>query len=131
MVWQLDKGGQLVRPKSRSSTRTIPLRPEVVDVVASWRGQPAVWEDRLGEEWGNRHDLVFTTNTGGPVWTRNISRPLSRAREEAQVRHGSLKTLRSTVTTQLAEAGVHPKKAQDVARWLAERFDGTPTRSTC
>jgi len=111
-VWQLDKWGQLVRPKSRSSRRTIPLRPEVVDVVVAWRRQQAVWEDRLGEEWGNDHDLVFTTNTGGPVWTRNVSRAFSRALDQAHVTHGSLKTLRSTVATQLAEAGVHPKKAQ-------------------
>ncbi len=112
VVWQLDKWGQVVRPKSRSSRRTIPLRPEVVEVVLDWRDQQGVWEDRLGEEWGNDHDLVFTTNTGGPVWTRNVSRAFTRARDEAGVRHGSLKTLRSTVATQLAEAGVHPKKAQ-------------------
>jgi len=36
----------------------------------------------------------------------------TRSQEEARVCHGSLKTLRSTVATQLAEAGVHPRRAQ-------------------
>lgn len=112
VVWQLDKWGGLVRPKSRTARRTIPLRPEVVEVVSDWRDRQAVWADRLGEEWGNEHDLVFTTRTGGPVWTRNVSRTFTRVQEEAKVRHGSLKTLRSTVATQLAEAGVHPRRAQ-------------------
>ena len=112
VVWQLDKWGGLVRPKSRTARRTIPLRPEVVEALTAWRGQQAVWKDRLGEEWGNDPDLVFTTRTGGPVWTRNISRAFSRVQDKARVQHGSLKTLRSTVATQLAEAGVHPRRAQ-------------------
>lgn len=112
VVWQLDKWGGLVRPKSPTARRTIPLRPEVVEVLAEWRDQQAVWADRLGDEWGNEHDLVFTTRSGGPVWTRNVSRAVTRAQQEVRVGHGSLKTLRSTVATQLAEAGVHPRKAQ-------------------
>jgi integrase len=112
VVWQLDKWGGLVRPKSRTARRTIPLRPEVVEVLTAWRDQQAVWADRLGDEWGNEHDLVFTTRTGGPVWTRNVSRTFTDVQKEARVNHGSLKTLRSTVATQLAEAGVHPRRAQ-------------------
>ena len=46
------------------------------------------------------------------MWTRNVSRAFTRVQQTAGVRHGSLKTLRSTVATQLAEAGVHPRKAQ-------------------
>jgi len=46
------------------------------------------------------------------VWTRNISRAFDRLLDAARVDHGSLKTLRSTVASQLAEAGVHPRKAQ-------------------
>ena len=112
VVWQLDKWGGLVRPKSRSARRTLPLRPEVVEVLESWRARQDVWADRLGDQWGNEHDLVFTTRTGGPVWARNVGRVFTRAQQQARVRHGSLKTLRSTVATQLAEAGVHPRKAQ-------------------
>ncbi len=112
VVWQLDKWGGLVRPKSPSARRTLPLRPEVVEVLDGWRARQDVWADRLGEEWGNVHDLAFTTRTGGPVWARNVGRVFTRVQQQARVRHGSLKTLRSTVATQLAEAGVHPRKAQ-------------------
>ena len=112
VTWQLDKWGDLVRPKSRTASRTIPIRPEVVEALADWQEQQALWRDRLGDEWGNHHDLVFSTRTGGPLWTRNVSRAFDRVLGQAHVDHGSLKTLRSTVATQLAEAGVHPRKAQ-------------------
>jgi len=80
VVWQLDKWGGLVRPKSPSVRRTLPLRPEVVEVLEGWRARQDVWADRLGEEWGNEHDLAFTTRTGGPVWARNVGRVSIRAR---------------------------------------------------
>lgn len=46
------------------------------------------------------------------MWARNVSRALARVQKDAGVKHGSFTTLRSTVATQLAEAGVHPRKAQ-------------------
>lgn len=59
--WLLDKWGGLVRLKSRSARRAVPLRPEVIKVLQDWRARRDVWAGRLGEEWGNEHDLVFTT----------------------------------------------------------------------
>lgn len=41
-----------------------------------------------------------------------MSRVFTKTQQAVRVNHGSLKTLRSTVATQLAEAGVHPRKAQ-------------------
>lgn len=55
---------------------------------------------------------MFTTRTGLPISKRNVSRAFTRYVDRAGVDHGTLKTLRSTVATQLAEAGVHPKKVQ-------------------
>ncbi len=37
VVWQLDRWGDLVPPKSQSSRRTIPVREEVVSELATWR----------------------------------------------------------------------------------------------
>lgn len=37
VVWQLDKWGQIVDPKSPTSRRTIPLREEVVSELVRWR----------------------------------------------------------------------------------------------
>jgi integrase len=47
-----------------------------------------------------------------PIDQRNVGRALHRARTAAGVDHGSPKTFRSTVATQLAEAGLHPSKTQ-------------------
>ncbi|MFA9430959.1 tyrosine-type recombinase/integrase [Egicoccus sp. AB-alg2] len=112
VVWQLDKWGQIVDPKSPTSRRTIPLREEVVSEVVRWRDLQEVWADRLGEHFVNEHGLVFTTKTGRPISKRNIARSFERACKAAGVEHGTLKTLRSTVATQLAEGGLHPRKAQ-------------------
>jgi integrase len=112
VVWQLDKWGQIVDPKSPTSRRTIPLRQEVVSELVRWRELQEVWSNRLGEHFVNEHGLVFTTKTGRPISKRNIARSFERARKAAGVEHGTLKTLRSTVATQLAEGGLHPRKAQ-------------------
>lgn len=112
VVWQLDKWGSIVDPKSPTSRRTLPLRPEVAEALIDWRDHQQLWADRIGDEWNNDHGLVFTTRTGRPISKRNIARSFERARKAAGVEHGTLKTLRSTVATQLAEAGLHPRKAQ-------------------
>ncbi len=112
VVWQLDKWGQIVDPKSPTSRRTIPLREEVVSELVRWRECQELWADRLGEQFVNEHGLAFTTKTGRPISKRNIARSFERARKAACVEHGTLKTLRSTVATQLAEGGLHPRKAQ-------------------
>jgi integrase len=69
-------------------------------------------QQRAADGFDNVHGLVFTTRTGRPIAQRNVSRALHRARTAAGVDHGSLKTFRSTVATQLAEAGLHPSKTQ-------------------
>jgi integrase len=112
VVWQLDKWGQIVDPKSPTSRRTIPLREEVVSELVRWRELQRLWADRLGEHFVNEHGLVFTTRTGRPISKRNIARSFERTRKAAGIEHGTLKTLRSTVATQLAEGGLHPRKAQ-------------------
>jgi integrase len=107
VVWQLDRWGGLVHPKTATSRRTIPLRAEVAtrDVAPPTAAADDRWLD-------NVHGLVFTTRNGRPVDQRNVGRAFHRARTAAGVDHGSLKTFRSTVATQLAEAGLHPSKTQ-------------------
>jgi integrase len=60
--------------------------------------------------------VVFTSRSGRPIEQRNVSRAFHRTRSAAGVNHGSLKTFRSTVATQLAEAGLHPNKIQAFLR---------------
>jgi integrase len=109
VVWQLDRWGDLVHPKTATSRRTIPLRAEVAAELEAWRHRQ---QQRTTDGFDNVHGLVFTTRSGRPVDPRNVSRAFHRARTAAGVDHGSLKTFRSTVATQLAEAGLHPSKTQ-------------------
>ena len=112
VVWQLDRWGDLVHPKSRASRRTIPLRPEVADELDRWRQRQQQRALAPNSDVGGERGLVFTTRNGRPIWTCNVSRSFTRARTAAGVDHGSVKTLRSTVATQLAEAGLHPRMIQ-------------------
>jgi integrase len=109
VLWQLDRWGDLVHPKTATSRRTIPLRAEVAAELEAWRERQ---RKRAAEGSDNVHGLVFTTRTGRPIDQRNVGRAFHRARTAAGVDHGSLKTFRSTVATQLAEAGLHPSKIQ-------------------
>jgi integrase len=109
VVWQLDRWGDLVHPKTATSRRTIPLRAEVAAELEAWRHRQ---QQRAADGFANVHGLVFTTRSGHPIDQRNVSRAFHRARTAAGVDHGSLKTFRSTVATQLAEAGLHPSKTQ-------------------
>jgi integrase len=109
VVWQLDRWGDLVHPKTAASRRTIPLRAEVAAELDAWRHRQ---QQRAADGSDNVHGLVFTTRSGRPVDQRNVGRAFHRARTAAGVDHGSLKTFRSTVATQLAEAGLHPNKIQ-------------------
>jgi integrase len=109
VVWQLDRWGELVHPKTATSRRTIPLRAEVAAELDAWRQRQ---QQRAADGYDNAHGLVFTTRNGHPIDQRNVSRAFHRARTAAGVDHGSLKTFRSTVATQLAEAGLHPSKTQ-------------------
>ncbi len=109
MVWQLDRWGELVHPKTASSRRTIPLRAEVAAELDPWRHRQ---QQRAAEGSDNVHGLVFTTRSGRPIEQRNASRAFHRARTAAGVDHGSLKTFGATVATQLAVAGLHPSRTQ-------------------
>jgi integrase len=109
VVWQLDRWSDLVHPKTATSRRTIPLRAEVAAELEAWRHRQ---QKRADDDFANVHGLVFTTRSGHPIDQRNVSRAFHRARTAAGVDHGSLKTFRATVATQLAEAGLHPSKTQ-------------------
>lgn len=109
VVWQLDRWGELVHPKTAASRRTVPLRTEVAAELEAWDQRQ---RQRATDGFDNVYGLVFTTRSGRPIDQRNVSRAFHRARVAAGVDHGSLKTFRSTVATQLADTGLHPSKIQ-------------------
>ena len=109
VMWQLDRWGELLHPKTPTSRRSIPLRPEVAAELEAWRHRQ---QQRAADGFANVHGMAFTTRNGHPIDQRNVSRAFHRVRTAAGVNHGSLKTFRSTVATQLAEAGLHPSRTQ-------------------
>jgi integrase len=109
VVWQLDRWGEPVHPKTTTSRRTVPLRAEVAAELEAWRQRQ---QQRAADVFDNNQGLVFTTRSGRPIDQRNVSRAFHRGRTRAGMEHGSLETFRSTVATQLAEAGLHPSKTQ-------------------
>jgi integrase len=109
VVWQLDRWAELVHPKTAASRRTIPLRAEVAAELQAWHHRQ---QQRATDDFDDLHGLVFTSRSGRPIEQRNVGRAFHRARVAASVDHGSLKTFRSMVATQLAEAGLHPNKIQ-------------------
>ena len=104
VVWQLDKWGQIVDPKSPTSRRTIPLREEVVSELVRWREYQESWADRLGEHFVNETALVFTTRSGRPISKRNIVRSFERTRKAAGSLHRS-PSRRSVVSGRTSRGG--------------------------
>jgi integrase len=89
VVWQLDRWGDLVHPKTTTSRRTIPLRAEVAAELEAWRDRQQL---RAADDYDNVHGLAFTTRNGRrstsatsaapstgraprPAWTTAVSRP--------------------------------------------------------
>jgi integrase len=77
VIWQLDRWGELVHPKTATSRRTIPLRPEIAAALEAWRQRQ---QQRAADGFDNAHRLVFTNRTGRPIDQRNLSRAFHRAR---------------------------------------------------
>ncbi len=116
-----------LRQTLRSSLATAVRQDRLIRNVARYGGGVAAelepWhrrqQQREADGSDNVHGLVFTALNGRPIDQSNVSRVFHRSCTAAGVAHGSIKTFRSTVATQLADAGRHPSKTQ--------AFPGTPT----
>lgn len=92
---------QLVEPKTRKSRRTLPLTTAAVDALRGHRQHQL--EDRLraGNRWHGDLDLVFTTPTGEPVDSKELTHTFQRVLAAAglprmrwhDLRHGTASLL--------------------------------------
>jgi integrase len=100
-------------PKTKRSRRSLPIPPETVSAMRSWRKQQA--EERLawGPAWQD-HGLVFTREDGTPLHPDRVAEAFARNVEAAGLPRLTLHGLRHTYATLALRAGVHPKVVQEI-----------------
>ena len=99
---------ELVEPKSRSSRRTIPMPATVARALRVHRSRQL--EERLaaGPRW-RESDLVFTTSTGTPIDSRNVTRRFQAALERAGLPQLRFHDLRHTAASLMLAQGIAPR----------------------
>jgi integrase len=107
--------GRLVitEPKTARSRRTVPLNPVVVAMLRRHRTAQKADRLRAGHLWTDS-GLVFTTELGGPVDSRNLLRVLEVAAKAAKLEGVGVHTLRHSAAVSWLEAGVHIKAVADL-----------------
>ncbi|HEV7774885.1 MAG TPA: tyrosine-type recombinase/integrase [Conexibacter sp.] len=109
--------GEFSTPKSRRSSRSVPMTAELaIELRRLWN--QTIWRDD--------DDLVFAhPDTGGIVPKANISRRLSAALRAAGIEDHRFHDLRHTFGTRMAAAGVPLRTLQE---WLGHRDITTTQR---
>lgn len=106
-------GGLVFRKPKGKGKRTVPLPPELVEVLRAHRRRQReerlaaanVWED---------HDLVFCQPDGRPIDPRDDWDDWKAILDEAGVRDARVHDGRHTAATLLIEQGVHPRTVQEI-----------------
>ena len=108
--------GELVStsPKTTKSRRTLPMSPQVSDLLRAHRDQQDAERSRACNLWQDS-DLVFTTELGQPMDPRNVLRTVSRSAERVGIAHPvGVHSLRHSAATAMLEAGVNLKAVSDL-----------------
>lgn len=103
------KGVQISTPKTTDSERTIDISPLLVAVIKKHKSIQT--EELNALEFKPKHNLVFTSETGGLIQPRNLYRNFQIALDklDGQVKRIKFHNLRDTHATLLLEDGVHLK----------------------
>ncbi|MDZ4178570.1 MAG: site-specific integrase [Coriobacteriia bacterium] len=94
--------------KTEKSRRTIPLSPALVVLLKTQRKQQAEERLRAGSLW-RATGLVFTTEVGTAIGTRNALRAITTAAKAAGLTDVNVHTLRHSAATGWLENGVNLK----------------------
>jgi len=145
-----ERGLYVDAPKTKSSDRTVPLLPRLVDRLAVHRDAQQKGREAAGECW-TETGFVFVTELGLPVDPRNVLRWWHRRMELAGLGRRPLHAARRTAVTLMAEAGipievaanivghstirmtaevynqVRPRAQLEAMELLERHFDGTTT----
>jgi len=125
------EGWRLREPKTKRGKRVIPLPPETVDTLLTWKATQGKERLKRGSGWTD-HGLVFTTRTGEPLEIRNVANralrsvckaadltetippPPGKEHRKPRIKAAiTLYDLRHTAATLMLAAGVHPKVASE------------------
>jgi integrase len=109
--------GEFSTPKSRRSSRSVPMTAELATELRR------LWNQTI---WRDDDDLVFAhPDTGGVIPKANISRRLSAALRAAGIEDHRFHDLRHTFGTRMAAAGVPLRTLQE---WMGHRDITTTQR---
>jgi integrase len=109
----LVRGVTFEEPKTKQSRRTIPLLPEVVEELQTWRKKWLEEKLALGADWPET-DLVFPSEIHTPFLPRNFTRVFHSIRREAGIVGFTVHGLRHSAASYLLAKGVHPKVVAEV-----------------
>lgn len=124
LEWQLGRvGGHPLTHKhvlkTDGSVETVPM-PKIV--LTALRLTREFQKERRTDKWpevcicGERHRLLFTTDTGKPLEPRNVKRSFDARCRKAGVRRIRIHDTRRTCGTLLAALDVHPRVAMAILR---------------
>ncbi len=104
---------QLVKPKTKRSTRVLPLPTSVAVALRTRRARQADERLAAGDCW-QESGLVFTTKVGTPVDPRNLLRSFARLLEHAGLPHIRFHDLRHSCASFLAAEGVPARVTMEI-----------------
>jgi integrase len=102
-------------PKSRTSRRTLPLAPRIIDLLDLQRIQQDELKAFVGKAWKNDRDLIFTQADGRPLQAKWIQWRFKRMVKALGFNHRRFHDLRHTFATLLLEDGINIRV---VSEWL-------------
>ena len=109
-----ENGLQFKLPKTKRSSRPLPLSRSVIDALKEHKVEQA--QQRLFLGLGkDAEDLIFTTIDGRTINPRNFSKEFTRMMVRVDLGHVTFHGLRHTHITMLLKQGVHPKIASERA----------------
>lgn len=95
-------------PKTKSSTRTLPLTPRLMEQLELHWQQQLDDRKQRGVKW-REHGLIFPSEIGTPIGPRNLSRQFAQAVERSGLSNVHIHTLRHTCATLLGELGTEER----------------------
>ena len=103
------KGTKISTPKTDDSERTIDISPQLVSVLKKHKARQVEEFNALCIK--PDHNLVFTSEAGGPIAPRNLYRHFNSVLDKlnSRVKRITFHNLRDTHATLLLEEGVHIK----------------------